>query len=278
MTSRLLLAGLATLLGLASADAADQPNPNAKLFTGNLAFKDQVRPLLAKYCVSCHGPTKPKGDLNLEQYADADSVLKAPKVWELVADYVESGEMPPKDKDEAPADPRRVARRSPPGSPRQLSQVDCTKSNPGRVTLRRLNKVEYNNTIKRPPRRRPPPGRRLPVRRRRLRLRQHRRRPDLAADPDGEVPGLRRQDRRAGDRHRRTLARRRPSSIKWPRRSSSGVDLASRHRRSAYVNFASTGRGQCRDVQTPTKEGDYVVRDQGLRPAGGEGVCRRRWP
>ena len=84
-----------------------------------------------------------------------------------------------------------------------MNQADCGRTvDPGRVTIRRLNRVEYNNTIRDLVGRRLPARRRLPLRRRRLRVRQHRRRADDAADPDGEVSRGRRIDRRARDHGR----------------------------------------------------------------------------
>ena len=138
---------IAIALVAVRAEGGDTPTPSGKAFTGNAGFKDEIRPLLAKYCISCHGPTKPKGDLNLAAYADGDSILKAPKVWELVADYVESGEMPPKEKDKSRPS-QSESEKIVAWVTGRLSQLDCTKSSPGRVTLRRLNRVEYNNTVK----------------------------------------------------------------------------------------------------------------------------------
>lgn len=109
-------------------------------------FKRDGVPFLQKHCIACHGATKPKGEVALHLYVDEASVLKDRKKW---ADYLKlaaSGEMPPKEK------PRPTT-----------GEVDAfvksvndiferadknAKPDPGRVTVRRLNKVEYNNTIR----------------------------------------------------------------------------------------------------------------------------------
>ena len=75
-------------------------------------------------------------------------------------------------------------------SPRSTA---AARKDPGRVTIRRLNRAEYNNTIRDLCGVDFKPGRRLPRRRRRLRLRQHRRRAVLPADPARKVHGRRRQ-------------------------------------------------------------------------------------
>ena len=137
---------LATLLALAAlpaepARAADAPNAAA-----DAAFKGKVAPVLAKYCLNCHGGAKPKGDLDLSKHGDTASILTARKTWESVLEAVESGEMPPKGK------PRPDGAESATvvgWLQAQLTSVDCaTIGDPGRVTLRRLNRAEYNNTIK----------------------------------------------------------------------------------------------------------------------------------
>ena len=109
-------------------------------------FQVQASPFLARHCTGCHGAAKPKGNLNLSAFRDDDSVLRGRKVWARVKEQVESGDMPPEGKPR-PAD-EDVARFL--GWVKAtLARVDCSGPiNPGRVTLRRLNRAEYNNTIR----------------------------------------------------------------------------------------------------------------------------------
>src|SRR6516225_4856159 len=53
-----------------------------------------VRPLLTKYCVSCHGQQKPKAGLNLEAMRAEGN----PKAWKLVWDRIKGRQMPPSGK------------------------------------------------------------------------------------------------------------------------------------------------------------------------------------
>ncbi len=109
-------------------------------------FKTQVAPLLAKYCVSCHGGAKVKGDLNLTKYADTASILASRKLWERVLDNVKAHDMPPEGKPR-PNETELVVMIG--WLQSQLTSADCTNmTDPGRVTLRRLNRAEYNNTVK----------------------------------------------------------------------------------------------------------------------------------
>ena len=129
------------LLPIGSARAADSPHAAA-----DAAFKAKVAPLLAKYCVNCHAGAKPKGELDLARYGDTASILAARKTWESVLEVVESGEMPPKGKPRPDQDESATVVG---WLQSQLTSVDCaTIGDPGRVTLRRLNRAEYNNTVK----------------------------------------------------------------------------------------------------------------------------------
>src|ERR1700728_2563379 len=80
-----------TLLDVASPAGTD-PTVDAEL------FDEQVRPLLLRHCVICHGGEKPKGKLRLDNLATdfADAVVRAR--WTAVIERLEAGEMPPKGK------------------------------------------------------------------------------------------------------------------------------------------------------------------------------------
>ena len=138
------IAGFAlATLGSTSVRAAGSASSHA---AADATFKEKVAPLLNKYCLSCHGSKKPKADLNLAKYGDAASILEARKTWEGVLDYVEDREMPPEGKPR-PTDAEYGVLIG--WLQSQLSSADCAKTlDPGRVVLRRLNRVEYNNTIK----------------------------------------------------------------------------------------------------------------------------------
>ena len=101
---------------------------------------------MKKHCVGCHGSTKPKADLSLHVYVDEATLLKDRKKWPDVLKMVESGEMPPKGKPRPT--PAEVADfvNSVKGA---FDRADKNaKPDPGRVTVRRLNKAEFNNTIR----------------------------------------------------------------------------------------------------------------------------------
>jgi hypothetical protein len=69
-------------------------------------FRQNIKPLLQKYCVDCHGPDKQKGDMRLD-VIDPDVVRGISfDQWEDVREVFNSGEMPPEEKPQ-PTDAER---------------------------------------------------------------------------------------------------------------------------------------------------------------------------
>ena len=112
-------------------------------------FTRDVRPLLEAHCFDCHGDEKkPKGGVNLERFGSDAAVLADREVWASVFAKVESHQMPPPKRDAQPTDAVRakllawiadIAARPDP----RLGARD-----PGRAVLRRLTRLEYNNTVR----------------------------------------------------------------------------------------------------------------------------------
>jgi hypothetical protein len=106
-------------------------------------FRKDVAPLLSRYCASCHGGSKPKGDLALDRLQSPEQSLKARSIWERVATRVRAREMPPSKKPQPTAG---EAQKLLGWLDRELARTQPRSA--GRVTLHRLNRVEYNNTIR----------------------------------------------------------------------------------------------------------------------------------
>jgi hypothetical protein len=108
-------------------------------------FDTHVQPLLESYCYDCHGDDKPKADLNLESFFTIEEVLADKKLWDHVSQNIAQHVMPPKDKRAPTLAERDVITQ---WIDQTLYKVDPDNPDPGHVTLRRLNRSEYNNTIR----------------------------------------------------------------------------------------------------------------------------------
>lgn len=108
-------------------------------------FARDLLPLMQKYCAGCHGAQNPPSGLPLLKYRDTAAVVEAAQIWERVAQNVASGLMPPRGLPQpTPAERNRIVH----WIEETLSTAECKIEDPGRVTMRRLNREEYNNTIR----------------------------------------------------------------------------------------------------------------------------------
>src|SRR4051812_21351302 len=132
-------AGLTGCLAPAAARSAEAP--------AVARYAEEIQPLLEQYCYGCHGLGTKKGGVALDAFADDASALAVDqrKLWHDVLKNVRSGFMPPSGK------PRPTVEES-----RLLENwikfaalgIDLKDPDPGRVTVRRLNRVEYRNTVR----------------------------------------------------------------------------------------------------------------------------------
>jgi hypothetical protein len=138
-----VLAGL--LLAIRVVPASEPARPPASVTPRQLAeaaFDQGIRPLLSAYCVRCHGGDKAKGDLNLDLYRRGSAAVGARPVWKRVLVELRHGTMPP-DEEKQPSEEERQGLATWIASLRRLDPPD-----PGRVTVRRLNRAEYSHTIR----------------------------------------------------------------------------------------------------------------------------------
>lgn len=108
-------------------------------------FEDQVRPLLIRHCVACHGADSPKGNLRLDQLPSEMSSQNDRERWDQVVERLQKGEMPPPDQPR-PADPD-IQTLTGWLAPRIAAAERSDRATRGRVIIRRLNRTEYENTV-----------------------------------------------------------------------------------------------------------------------------------
>lgn len=107
-------------------------------------FRKDIQPLLQEHCYGCHGNGSKKGQVAFDKL-ESDASIVDPILWFKVLKNVRAGLMPP------------------PGEPRPSSQelakienwikfsafgLDPKNPDPGRVTVRRLNRTEYRNSLR----------------------------------------------------------------------------------------------------------------------------------
>ena len=117
------------------------PSPKGK----RIAFEKQVVPLLEKYCYSCHGNGKKKGDIALDTYKSQDELIADSMTWGKVLENLNSHVMPPEKKPQPTLSERELLTH---WIEAEVFKCDCENPDPGRVTIRRLNRAEYSNTIR----------------------------------------------------------------------------------------------------------------------------------
>ena len=134
------LLALGTLFALPFVSLHAKPGPEIA------TFAKQIKPLLNKYCISCHGPEKSKANLRIDELnpdllsgADGD-------LWEEVYNQLSIGDMPPEDEAQPSGKEREKITA---WVHKQIHQATKTKrSTGGRNVLRRLTAYEYNYTLR----------------------------------------------------------------------------------------------------------------------------------
>ncbi len=111
---------------------------------GEAEYRNRVQPLLAKYCYSCHSEKAKTENLSLEALRDYTAAVAHPETWERVADKISAAKMPPPGLPSPSFEERKAIE----AWVASLPGVSAAKRDPGHVTARRLNRAEYNNTMR----------------------------------------------------------------------------------------------------------------------------------
>ena len=101
--------------------------------------------LMYDHCIDCHNADTQKGKVNLEDLPLEVNTLQHAELWQKVLDVMNSGEMPPENKRQ----PEKVAKADfleDLAKTMVLARKKLSDSG-GQITMRRLNRREYHNTI-----------------------------------------------------------------------------------------------------------------------------------
>jgi Protein of unknown function (DUF1592)/Protein of unknown function (DUF1588)/Protein of unknown function (DUF1587)/Protein of unknown function (DUF1585)/Protein of unknown function (DUF1595)/Planctomycete cytochrome C len=129
---------------LAAGRAADQ-SAQAADPAAAADFKKNIQPVLEEYCYDCHGDGEKRGGVALDAFNSSTNFAEGRDVWWRVLKNLRAGLMPPAKK----AQPSQVQKELiEHWIKNAVFEIDPLNPDPGRVTLRRLNRVEYQNTIR----------------------------------------------------------------------------------------------------------------------------------
>ncbi len=142
-----LLATAVALWGVVlNAPSAEERSP---------VFEKDVLPLVAMYCMDCHNAIDLKGKLDLERFETMDLVTDSLALWQRAAMRVEKFEMPPDKAERKPTKEERAVIAAWAASLKMdnaacdaIASEESVNWYPGYVMSRRLNRDEYENTVR----------------------------------------------------------------------------------------------------------------------------------
>jgi mono/diheme cytochrome c family protein len=106
-----------------------------------------LRTFLDAHCIRCHGPDLKKGGLDLEALALDCNIPAVFDKWLKVHDRIQAGEMPPRERKQRPSPAESEAVLKTLNA--ELTQAELARrGDAGRAVLRRLNRTEYENTLR----------------------------------------------------------------------------------------------------------------------------------
>jgi hypothetical protein len=119
-----------------------------------ISYEHDILPIVAEYCFGCHNAERANADLNLERFETQEMAASSLAIWQRSGRRIEHNEMPPRNRPQ-PSDEEKellmawIRALEPPA-------LDCTMIAseesvnwfPGFVMSRRLNRHEYENTLR----------------------------------------------------------------------------------------------------------------------------------
>jgi hypothetical protein len=132
-----LLAGVILACSTSGLGASDN--------NGVVSFHRDIEPILEEHCYRCHGLGSAKGKVAFDKFESDRSLLENRDLWWRVLKMVRSNLMPPANRPRPKAD--EIAKLES-WIKRDVFKIDPENPDPGAVTLHRLNRIEYRNTIR----------------------------------------------------------------------------------------------------------------------------------
>lgn len=109
-------------------------------------FEDRILPLLDDYCIDCHEPGNSEHDIQFLDLTKAEDIQRQRGIWRSVAVQLRNRTMPPAKRKNQPSDKERAELATWIDS--HLVDTACDDGPfAGHVRPRRLNRLDYNNTV-----------------------------------------------------------------------------------------------------------------------------------
>jgi len=109
-------------------------------------FSKSIQPFFAKNCYSCHNAALKTGGLNLQLYTSGAAIAQEPERFERILTRLQGNEMPPANLPRPDAAELKLVTEQLRASLDKIYQT--AKPAAPRVLARRLNRTEYNNTVR----------------------------------------------------------------------------------------------------------------------------------
>lgn len=109
-------------------------------------FRADVQPLIARYCVSCHGPQEQNADIRLDRLDPNMASGDDGETWHDALNELNQSDMPPKKATQPSQVEREVLVAWMTAELKRATAV--RRSTGGRVVMRRLTRYEYANTMR----------------------------------------------------------------------------------------------------------------------------------
>ncbi len=108
-------------------------------------FNSEIKPILQNRCGECHTGSEANAGLNFEAYSTLEQILDADRRWLAIVAEIKQGSMPPADAEQLTNQEQDLVLNWIAGT---FELIDCSNIKPGNVTIRRLNRIEYQNSVR----------------------------------------------------------------------------------------------------------------------------------
>lgn len=109
------------------------------------SFDREIKPLLKEHCFGCHADGEQAGSMSFDDLLESTDHEGGKKIWFRVLKQSRAGLMPPPGEPQPSLEQRAALER---WILEQALGVDSKRPDPGKVTVRRLNRLEYRNTVR----------------------------------------------------------------------------------------------------------------------------------